>query len=107
MIRVRRPALAAMLARAAVTVVLPTPPFPATMTSRLCEQKRAGSTRSLSLAEALDEGSDRPEHTSDRVRFGRTAAGHDGGFRRAREGGGPGSGCDRGERAHRPDRRRL
>src|SRR5436853_7363890 len=36
-----------MTARAAVTVVLPTPPFPATMTSRLCEQKRAGSTRSF------------------------------------------------------------
>src|SRR2546423_11942562 len=47
MIRVRRPALAAMLARAALTVVLPTPPFPATMTSRLCEQKRAGSTCSF------------------------------------------------------------
>src|SRR3954467_9845203 len=36
-----------MTARAAVTVVLPTPPFPATMTSRLCEQKRAGSTCSF------------------------------------------------------------
>src|SRR3954452_20928439 len=47
MIRVRRPASAAMTARAAVTVVLPTPPFPATMTSRLCEQKRAGSTCSF------------------------------------------------------------
>src|SRR5438270_12236121 len=45
--RVRKPALAAITARAAVTVVLPTPPFPATMTSRLCEQKRAGSTCSF------------------------------------------------------------
>src|SRR5260370_4714666 len=45
--RVRSPASAAMTDRAAVTVVLPTPPFPATMTSRLCEQKRAGSTRSF------------------------------------------------------------
>src|SRR4051794_19531114 len=45
--RVRRPASAAMTDRAAVTLVLPTPPFPATMTSRLCEQKRAGSTCSF------------------------------------------------------------
>src|SRR5437588_4057939 len=42
------PARAAMRARAAVTVVLPTPPLPATMTSRVCEQKRAASTRFLS-----------------------------------------------------------
>src|SRR5947209_15880025 len=45
--RVRKPALAAITDRAAVTGVLPTPPFPATMTSRLCEQKRAGSTCSF------------------------------------------------------------
>src|SRR5436305_14687333 len=47
--RVSNPAFAAITARAALTVVLPTPPFPATMTSRLCEQKRAGSTRSVPL----------------------------------------------------------
>src|SRR5437899_7438393 len=49
MIRVFNPAFAAITARVALTVVLPTPPFPATMTSRLCEQKRGGSTSSLSL----------------------------------------------------------
>src|SRR5438270_799167 len=47
MMRVFNPAFAAITARVALTVVLPTPPFPATMTSRLCEQKRAGSTRSF------------------------------------------------------------
>ena len=44
-IRVDSPARAAMRASAAVTVVLPTPPFPATMTSRVWEQNPAGSNR--------------------------------------------------------------
>src|SRR5438876_7927822 len=44
---VESPDRAASNAKAAVTVVLPTPPFPATMTSPVCEQKRAGSTRSF------------------------------------------------------------
>src|SRR5437588_1168811 len=44
---VESPHRAAIRAKAAVTVVLPTPPFPATMTSPVCEQKRAGSTRSF------------------------------------------------------------
>jgi len=45
MINVDRPVRDAARASAAVTVVLPTPPFPATMTSRDAAKNCAGSTR--------------------------------------------------------------
>src|SRR4051812_22173891 len=44
--RVVSPARAAIRAKAALTVVLPTPPFPATMSTRGWEQNPAGSQRS-------------------------------------------------------------
>src|SRR4029077_19054397 len=48
-----RPANAAMRARAALTVVLPTPPFPATMRTRVWEQNPATSKRSSPLETAI------------------------------------------------------
>src|ERR1700738_395686 len=48
MTRVVRPASAAIRASAALTVVLPTPPFPATMSSRAWPQNAPGSTHSPS-----------------------------------------------------------
>src|SRR5438309_9925675 len=45
--RVRKPRSPARWARAAVTVVLPTPPFPATMTTRDARRNEAGSTTSF------------------------------------------------------------
>jgi membrane-bound serine protease (ClpP class) len=53
MIVLERPAVAAILASAAVTVVLPTPPFPATMSSRVAEQNWETSIRPRRLVVAL------------------------------------------------------
>src|SRR4051794_30154457 len=51
--RVVSPARAAIRARAALTVVLPTPPFPATMSTRVWEQNPAGSKCSSPLETAI------------------------------------------------------
>src|SRR4051812_8144303 len=51
--RVGWPARDAILASAAVTVVLPTPPFPATMRSRVAEQNWETSIRPRRLVSAL------------------------------------------------------
>src|SRR5688572_24199109 len=53
MIVLVRPAVAAIRASAAVTVVLPTPPFPATMSSRVAEQNWETSIRPRRLVVAL------------------------------------------------------
>jgi membrane-bound serine protease (ClpP class) len=53
MIVLDRPAVAAIFASAAVTVVLPTPPFPATMSSRVAEQNWETSIRPRRLVVAL------------------------------------------------------
>src|SRR3954469_4191936 len=85
------PSSAAILARAAVTVVLPTPPFPATMTTRDARRNSEGCT-------ARDE-----------VTGGAVCADRGGPRGLSGQGGGPAAVRRRrpGVRVDRPDRRRL
>ena len=78
MSRLRQPPPGRGAARAALTVVLPTPPFPATMTSRDAAKNRAGSTdRSdrmrLTRLRTLAGPSSRPRRRSARVLLGPSA----------------------------------